>query len=65
MSFCAFCGLHLDDESALCPYHMLGDRVWSDENRAWCDFFHRGKELPYFPDPEAKRELLATATVSA
>lgn len=42
MSYCAFCGLQLSSDAALCPHHHLiyGDD-WAATNRIMCDWFHR------------------------
>jgi hypothetical protein len=47
MSLCAFCGLQLPGDAALCPHHHCAcDGDWAVANRIMCDFFHRKKAPP-------------------
>ena len=44
---CPMCGLNNPDEreGGLCSHHAASSSYeppWSDGNRVWCDFFHRG-----------------------
>lgn len=44
MSRCVRCGLLLESDHLLCPWHPLEfvDN-WATANRIQCDFFHRGR----------------------
>ncbi len=46
MPVCAHCACDIDGHGEFHGYHADGDRQWSDDNRAWCNFFHRGIVLP-------------------
>ena len=53
MPSCSLCGSGLPAED-LCSFHSrgMGDD-WGRENRIWCDFLHRGIEIPRLP-PEQR-----------
>lgn len=51
---CALCGLSFQGE--LCNHHVYGAETWAAENRAACDFVHRGIVAPR--PPEAEREIV-------
>ncbi len=48
MPVCAHCACDIDGDGngEFHGYHADGDTQWSRDNRAWCDFFHRGVVLP-------------------
>jgi hypothetical protein len=50
MSVCAFCGLDVSGDAALCMHHhdLYGDD-WGAQNRIICDFIHRGRAPPRLP----------------
>ena len=54
MSVCAQCGVERNDGAALCPQHGFSyfSDNWAQENRAICDWIHRGKPLPRLPPEE-------------
>lgn len=66
MSLCAWCGLQLTGDTALCPHHrcVYGDD-WAVANRIMCDFFHRGKVPPRRGRPERDDEFWAHAGEAA
>lgn len=48
---CALCGLLNYGDRGLCGHHdYTVGTSWSDENRIWCGYFHRGEEILRQPD---------------
>ena len=53
MSFCASCALEISSDLPLCGHHHTAYADdWAIENRMYCEFFHRGKDLPRLPKHE-------------
>jgi hypothetical protein len=43
---CALCGSYLST-GELCGHHAnVYNDDWSSSNKVWCDYFHRGIEIP-------------------
>ena len=53
MSVCASCGVSLPTNSFICPHHLIAlGEDWSRANKIWCDYLHRGVEIPRLhPEP--------------
>ena len=51
MITCLQCEGEVESETLLCETHRRilqdssNDKDWSDGNRIWCDYFHRGSEI--------------------
>lgn len=55
---CPFCAMLLAPGHELCDIHLgLLHETWAAENRAYCDFIHRGVEMPRLSKWERERDL--------
>lgn len=62
MSVCATCGLEIPDTTDLCAHHHRGgDAGWAANNRAMCDFLHRGRMPPRLPREQRDEPIRADA----
>ena len=63
---CPLCGVTTGTDRGICDYHGSGDagydRPWSEVNRAYCDFFHRGIVPVVPPEPVIPDDPLASYT---
>lgn len=47
---CSVCGSEVSEEFGICRHHHLSlETGWAENNRAMCDFFHRGVTPPHLP----------------
>ena len=47
MSTCAECGYDTTENLEFHPSHVtMKAATWPQANKVWCDYFHRGQEIP-------------------
>ena len=51
MPSCSLCGVGLP-VGDICPLHSRMEDGWAQANKTWCDFIHRGVEIPRLPPTE-------------
>ena len=62
-SVCVQCGVTIYGSDALCAHHLSTDTLWARNNRAVCEWLHRGRELPRLSPAERWEDLVAPAAV--